>query len=145
MLYGELGRMPLRHRWYRQTLRFWNRLLCADPSGLLWYAFCEESRIAREVIGSGSAHHDIWSCQVEKIIVENAPSEFLSVYQEIDINDYSKGFFRSFRVKAMCDTSTMGFCYKTFKKNMSSHHTRRWSRIDTFVTFSPDFGAGLIG
>ena len=116
MLYGELGRMPLRHRWYKQTLRFWNRLLCAEPSDLLWSAFCEESRIAREVVGSGSTHHDIWSCHVEKMVVENAPSEPISVYEKIHINEYSKGFFRSFRSKAMCDTSTMGFYYKTFKQ-----------------------------
>jgi len=111
MLYGELGRMPLRHRWYKQTLRFWNRLLCAEPSDLLWSAFCEGSRIAREVVGSGSTHHDIWSCHVEKMVVENAPSEPISVYEKIDINEYSKGFFRSFRSKAMCDTSTMGSLY----------------------------------
>jgi hypothetical protein len=72
-LYGELGRMPLRHRWYKQTLRFWNRLLCTETSSILWSAFCEESKMSREAVGSGSTHHDIWSCHVEKMIVKNAP------------------------------------------------------------------------
>jgi hypothetical protein len=116
MLYGELGRMPFRHRWYKQTLRFWNRLLCTETSGLLWSAFCEESRIARDVVRTGSAHHDIWSCHVEKMIIENAPSGFLSVYQKLDISKYCKRFYGSFRDKAMGDTSSMGFYYRTFKQ-----------------------------
>jgi hypothetical protein len=27
MVYGELGRMPLHHQWYKHLLRFWNQLL----------------------------------------------------------------------------------------------------------------------
>ena len=116
MLYGELGRMPLRHRWYKQTLRFWNRLLCTETSSILWSAFCEGSSVSRQIAKSGSTHHDIWSWHVEKMIVENAPFGPLSVYQELDVNEYSKRIFRSFRDKTMGDTSTMGFYYRTFKQ-----------------------------
>jgi hypothetical protein len=40
MLYRELGRMPLQHRWHKQTLRFWNRLLIAENHSLTVPGFC---------------------------------------------------------------------------------------------------------
>jgi hypothetical protein len=67
MLYGELGRMPLRHRWHKQTLRFWNRLLVADKSDLLWAAFCKGARLARDVSESEPANCSTWCCHVQNL------------------------------------------------------------------------------
>jgi len=116
MLYGELGRMPLRHRWHKQTLRFWNRLLVAENSGLLWAAFCEGSRMARDVSESGPAKHIPWCSHVQTLILKHAPPGVLSMYNILDINEYNKMFFKSFRTKALCDISSMGLYYRTFKK-----------------------------
>jgi hypothetical protein len=115
MLYGELGRMPLRHRWHKQTLRFWNRLLGADKSSLLWAAFCEGARLARDVPETEPANCITWCCQVQNLIVENAPAGVLSVYEDIDVKEYNKMFFKSFRAQALGDMSSMTLSYKTFK------------------------------
>jgi hypothetical protein len=93
MLYGELGRMPLRHRWHKQTLRFWNRLLVADKSDLLWAAFCEGAGLAKDVCKTEQANCSTWCCHVQNLIVENAPPGVLSVYEGIDVKEYNKTFF----------------------------------------------------
>jgi hypothetical protein len=108
--------MPLRHRWHKQTLRFWNRLLVADNSGLLWAAFCEGSKIARHVCEIGPPKHMTWCCQVQRLILDNAPPGVLSMYEDIDVKEYTMMFFKSFRAKALGDMSSMGLYYKTFKK-----------------------------
>lgn len=115
MVWGELGIMPLRHRWYKHTLRFWDRLGCAETSGLLWFPFYEGSRIAREVVGSRSTHHDIWSCRVKKNYHKQCLVRSLSVYQELNFHCMQHRILGSFRDKAMCDTSTAGFSYRTIK------------------------------
>jgi hypothetical protein len=107
---------PLRHRWHKQRVRFWNRLLVADKSDLLWAAFSEGARLARDVSGTEPANCSTWCCHVQNLIVENAPPGVLSVYEGIDVGEYNRMLFNSFRAKALCDVSPMGLYYRTFKK-----------------------------
>jgi hypothetical protein len=58
------------------------------------------------------------------------------------INECNKMFFKSFRTKALCDISSMGLYYRTFKCILL---TRQVSKTGTSVTFSLDFGQDIIG
>jgi hypothetical protein len=57
-----------------------------------------------------------WCSHVQTLILKNAPPGVLSIYNILDINEYNKMFFKSFRTKALCDLSSMGLYYRTFKK-----------------------------
>jgi hypothetical protein len=101
MVYGKLGTMPLHHQWYKHLLRFWNQLL-GTSNELLRAALIENSRMTREAVQSGFDHEHTWCShwcsQVEKLIVQHAGPSRLSIYEEPDIQHYSKMFHDSFRV-----------------------------------------------
>jgi hypothetical protein len=115
MVYGELGRMPLHHQWYKQLLRFWNQLL-GTSNELLRAALIENSRMTREALQSGFDHEHRWCSQVEKLIVQYSGPGPLSMYEELDIQHYSKLFHDSFRVAALSSESSMSIYYKMFKQ-----------------------------
>jgi hypothetical protein len=111
MVYGGLGGMPLHHQWYKHLLRFWNQLL-GTSNGLLRAALIENSMMTWEALQSGSDHEHTWSCHVEKLIVQYAGPGPLSIYEELDIQHYSKMFRDSFRVAALSSESSMSIYYK---------------------------------
>jgi hypothetical protein len=62
--------------------------------------------MTREALQSGFDHEHTWCCQVEKLIVQYAGPGPLSIYEELNIEHYSKMFRASFRVAALsCDSS----------------------------------------
>jgi hypothetical protein len=75
----------------------------------------ENSRMTREALQSGFDHEHIWCCQVEKLIVQYAGPGPLSIYEELDIQHYSKMFRDSFRVAALSSESSMSIYYTMFK------------------------------
>jgi hypothetical protein len=105
------GRMPLHHQWYKHVLRFWNQLLVTSNE-LLRAALIENSRMTREAHQSGSDHEHTWCCQVEKLIVQYAGTGPLSIYEELDIQHYSKMIRDSFAVAALSSESSMSSYYK---------------------------------
>jgi hypothetical protein len=42
------------------------------------------------------------------------------MYKDIDVSECNRMFFKSFRTKALCDISSMGLYYRTFKKHVYS-------------------------
>ena len=115
MVYGELGRSPLQHRWHKQVLRFWNRLL-STPNELLKAAFVENSRMSQLAPSPGQAVGTNWCSQVERLILHFAAPGPLSVYEDLDVRQYSEMFFRSFRHAALSSESHMSVYYRMFKQ-----------------------------
>ena len=115
MVYGELGRMPIHHHWYKRLFRFWNKLL-ETSNELLRAAFIETSRMTREALQSGFGHDDTWCSQVEKLIVQYAGPGPLSIYEELNVQHYTKMFHYSFRVEALSSEASMSIYYKIFKE-----------------------------
>ena len=111
MVYGELGRMPLQHRWQKQVLKFWNRLL-ETPNELLRAALLENYRLTRRAVQLDVDASAIWCCQIEKLILEFAPPGSLSVYEELDIRQYSNMFFNAFRVETLSSDSSMAVYFQ---------------------------------
>ena len=116
MVYGELGRMPLHHRWQKHVLRFWNRLL-ETPNDLLRAAFLEGYGMARESRQLCTNTNGMWCYQVEKLILEFAAPGPLSVYEELDVQQYSKMVYQSFRDKELAATSPMSTYYRMYKQH----------------------------
>jgi hypothetical protein len=73
-----------------------------------------ENQAATDVYGP--TKHITWCGQVQKLIIDTAPPGVLSVYEDIDVTQYNKTLFQSFRAKALGDTSSMGLFFRTFKK-----------------------------
>jgi hypothetical protein len=83
---------------------------------LLRTALIENSRMTREALQSGCDHEHNLCSQVEKLIVQYAGPGPLSIYEELDIQHYSKMFHDSYRVAALASESSMSVNYKMFKQ-----------------------------
>jgi hypothetical protein len=71
----------------------------------------------------GIDHEHTWCSQFGKLIVQYAGPGPLSIYEELDIQHYSKMFRDSFRIEALSSGSSIPIYYKMFKK------TRRYSEF----------------